>query len=92
VPVPVGKTVEYAIELREMCMTFRKGHRMVLEIRAQDSSAEEPIWYHQTNAVATRHGIQCGGKRPSYLLLPVIPALKRPGAGVPGPESAPRGR
>jgi predicted acyl esterase len=73
VPVPVGKPVEYAIELREMCMTFRKGHRLVLEIRAQDSSAEEPIWYHQTNAAPTRHTIHCGGRRPSYLLLPVIP-------------------
>jgi hypothetical protein len=73
VPVPAGKPVDYAIELREMCMTFRKGHRLVLEIRAQDSSAEEPIWYHQTNAVPTRHTIHCGGKQPSYLLLPVIP-------------------
>ena len=60
------------IQLREMAMTFQKGHRMVLEIRAQDSSVEEPIWYHQTNAVPTRHTIHCGGKGGSYLLLPRI--------------------
>lgn len=72
VPVPANERVEYAVELREMAMTFQKGHRMVLEVRAQDSSIEEPIWYHQTNAVPTRHTIHCGGKDGSYLLLPLI--------------------
>ncbi len=74
VPVPLGEPIEYAIELREMCMTFREGHRLVLEIRAQDSLAEEPIWYHQTNALPTRHTVHCGAVRASHLLLPVIPA------------------
>jgi uncharacterized protein len=72
IPVPVNERVEYAIELREMAMTFRKGHRMVLEVRAQDSSVEEPIWYHQTNALPARHTIHCGGKGGSHLLLPRI--------------------
>jgi hypothetical protein len=73
VPVPMDKPTEYAIELCEFAMTFLKGHRMVLEIRAQDN-AEEPIWYHQTNALPTRHTIHCGGQDGSYLLLPLIPA------------------
>jgi predicted acyl esterase len=72
-PVPAEKAVEYAIELRETSMVFAKGHRLVLEVRAQDTLIEEPIWYHQTNARKTRHTIHCGGTDGSYLLLPVIP-------------------
>ena len=72
VPVPLNQPTEYAIELCEFAMTFLKGHRMVLEIRAQDN-AEEPIWYHQTNALATRHTVHCGGQDGSHLLLPRIP-------------------
>ena len=71
-PVPVNAPVEYAIEIRETSMVFAKGQRVVLEIRAQDTLVEEPIWYHQTSAVATQHCIHCGSN--SYLLLPVIPA------------------
>jgi len=73
VPVPANEVVEYAIELRETSMALQKGHRLVLEIRAQDTLADEPIWYHQTSALETRHTIHCGDGRNSYLLLPVIP-------------------
>ena len=72
-PVPVNEPVEYAIDLRETSMVFAKGHRLVLEIRAQDTLVEEPIWYHQTSAVKTQHTVHCGGKNGSYVLLPVIP-------------------
>jgi predicted acyl esterase len=74
VPVPENEVLEYAIELRETSMAFPKGHRLVIEIRAQDTLADEPIWYHQTSAMETRHTLYCGGNRNSYLLLPVIPA------------------
>jgi predicted acyl esterase len=74
VAVPVNQPVEYAIELRDTAMVFQKGHRLVLEIRAQDALVEEPIWYHQTSALKTKHTVHCGGKHASYLLLPVIPA------------------
>jgi predicted acyl esterase len=72
VSVPLNQPTEYAIELCEFAMTFLQGHRMVLEIRAQDN-AEEPIWYHQTNALPTRHTVHCGGQDGSHLLLPRIP-------------------
>jgi len=75
VPVPVNEVVEYAIELRETSMAFQKGHRLVLEIRAQDTQVEEPIWYHQTSALPTRHTLHFGDGRNSYLLLPVIPGM-----------------
>jgi uncharacterized protein len=63
---------EYAIDLRETSMVFKKGHRLVLEIRGQDTQLEEPVWYHQCNPIPTEHELQIGGEHASYLLLPVI--------------------
>ena len=72
IPVPVGERQEYAIELRETSMVFKKGHQLVLEIRGQDTPIEEPVWYHQCNAIRTEHVLHLGGEQASYLLLPVI--------------------
>jgi predicted acyl esterase len=74
VPVPLGKVQEYAIDLRETSMAFKQGHRLVLEIRGQDTQIEEPVWYHQCNPIPTEHLLQIGGEQASYLLLPVIDA------------------
>ena len=73
VPVPVNEVVEYAIDLRDTSMVILKGHRLALEIRAQDALVEEPIWYHQSSALVTSHTVHCGGAHASHLLLPVIP-------------------
>lgn len=73
VPVPLGEVIEYAIELRETSMVFQRGHRLLLEVRGQDTQTEDPIWYHLCNPHATRHTVHCGPRHPSYLLLPVIP-------------------
>jgi predicted acyl esterase len=72
VPVPAGEMQEYAIELRETSMRFRKGHRLVLQVRGQDTQLEEPVWYHTCNPRKTRHEIEIGGANASYLLLPII--------------------
>ena len=72
-PAPVNEVVEYAIEIRETSMTFLKGHRLVLEVRGQDTQTEDPIWYHLCSPVETRHTVHYGVRHPSYLLLPVIP-------------------
>jgi len=72
-PVPVDAVIEYAIEIRETSMTFLKGHRLLLEVRGQDTQTEDPIWYHLCSPVETRHSVYYGGQHPSYLLLPVIP-------------------
>ncbi len=74
VPVPAGEVLEYAIELKQTSIAFLKGHRLLLEVRGQDTQTEDPIWYHQCSAVETRHTVHYGGKNASYLLLPVIPA------------------
>jgi len=73
-PVPVNDVVEYAIEIKETSMVFLKGHRLLLEVRGQDTQTEDPIWYHLCSPVETRHSVHYGGKHASYLLLPVIPA------------------
>lgn len=61
------------MEIRETSNVFKAGHRLVLEVRGQDSTAEDPIWVHTCNPIVTHHAVQFGGAFESYLLLPVIP-------------------
>ncbi len=72
-PVPPGEVVEYAIDLRETSQVFMPGHRLVIELRGQDTQTEDPIWYHLCNPHGTEHIIHYGGESASYLLVPVIP-------------------
>ena len=72
-PVPPGEVVEYAIDLRETSMVFQPGHRIVLEVKGQDTQAEDPIWYHLCNPYGTWHTLHYGGENASHLYLPVIP-------------------
>jgi uncharacterized protein len=74
IPVPIGELQNYAIDLRETSMVFKKGHQLVVEIRGQDTQIEEPFWYHQCNPIETEHELYLGGEHASYLLLPVIDA------------------
>ena len=68
-----GQSYAYAVEIREVSNLFRAGHRLALDIRGQDSTAEDPIWVLTCNALPTRHAVQFGGTHDSFLLLPVIP-------------------
>jgi len=45
----------------------------VLEIRRQDSPADDPIWFHLCNQVKTLYTIHHDEAHASHLLLPVIP-------------------
>lgn len=69
-----GRAYEYAIEIRETSNVFLPGHRLALDIKGQDSTAEDPIWVHTCNALATRHAVRFGAGQRSHLLLPIIPA------------------
>lgn len=71
VPVPAGEVLDYAINVVETSMCFRKGHRLALEIRGQDTPAEDPVWYHLCNGTPTVHGIHHGKSHPTYVVLPV---------------------
>ena len=66
------------MEIREVSNLFRKGHRIVLDIRGQDSTAEDPIWVHTCNPIVTRHAIQFGDSFDSFLLLPFVPKAGKP--------------
>ena len=68
-----GRSYAYAMEIRETSNVFAPGHRLVLDIKGQDSTAEDPIWVHTCNATSTTHTIEFGGSAESYLLLPIIP-------------------
>ncbi|MEO6747425.1 MAG: CocE/NonD family hydrolase C-terminal non-catalytic domain-containing protein, partial [Caldimonas sp.] len=69
-----GTSYAYAIEIRETSNVFLAGHRLAIDIKGQDSTAEDPIWVHTCNALPTRHRIEFGGPTDAYLLLPVIPS------------------
>jgi predicted acyl esterase len=68
-----GQSYSYAMEIREVSNLFKAGHCLVLDVRGQDSTAEDPIWVHTCNALPTQHIVQFGGNYPSHLLLPIIP-------------------
>ncbi len=72
VPVEKGKTIEYAIEIRETSNVFKTGHRIELLVRGQDAPSEDPIWFHFCNIKETNHTIYHSQEHLSYLLLPVI--------------------
>jgi predicted acyl esterase len=69
-----GHSYFYAMEIREVSNLFKAGHCLVLDVRGQDSTAEDPIWVHTCNAVPTKHVVQFGGTHQSHLLLPIIPS------------------
>jgi putative CocE/NonD family hydrolase len=68
-----GRSYDYCIEIRETSNVFLPGHRLAIDIKGQDTTAEDPIWVHTCNALATRHSVHFGGASQSFLVLPVIP-------------------
>ena len=79
-PVAPGEILEYAIEIMATANLFRKGHRICLEITSLDlptgiggATNAEYIPYHICSSRTTLHHIYHDAKRPSHLLLPVIP-------------------
>jgi hypothetical protein len=68
-----GKVYEYAIDIRETSILLEAGHRIELVIKGQDSSSEDPIWFHLCNLKETKHAIYHSPEYLSYLLVPMIP-------------------
>lgn len=72
-----GEIYPYAIDIRDTSNVFRKGHRIQLLIKGQDSPWEDfAIWFHTNNMKETEHTLQHDAAHPSHLLLPIIPASK----------------
>jgi hypothetical protein len=80
IPVVPGEICEYAIEIMATANLFRKGHRICVEITSLDlptgiggATNAEYIPYHICSSRTTLHRIYHDARRPSHLLLPVIP-------------------
>lgn len=76
-----GEITEYAIEIMATANLFRKGHRISLEIASADmptgvggATNAEYVPNHIASSRTTLHKIYHDARRPSHLLLPVIPA------------------
>jgi uncharacterized protein len=79
-PVVPGEINEYAIEIMATANLFRKGHRICLEITSLDlptgvagATNAEYVPYHICSSRTVVHKVYHDAKRPSHLLLPVIP-------------------
>ncbi len=79
-PVTPGEIVEYAIEILATANLFKAGHRICVEITSLDlptgvsgTTNVEYIPYHIASSRTTLHKIYHDARRPSHLLLPVIP-------------------
>jgi predicted acyl esterase len=78
--VTPSKVEEYAIEIMATANLFRRGHRICLEIASADmptgvagATNVEYIPYHVCSSKTVRHDVFHDVKRPSHLLLPVVP-------------------
>jgi uncharacterized protein len=75
-----GEITEYAIEIMATANLFRRGHRICIDIASADmptgvggATNAEYVPNHIVSSKTTLHRIYHDGKRPSHLLLPVIP-------------------
>jgi predicted acyl esterase len=71
---------EYAIEILATANLFKKDHRIAIEITSLDlptgvagATDAEYVPYHICSSRTTVHRIFHDARRPSHLLLPVIP-------------------
>jgi len=78
--VTPGEITEYAIEILATANLFRRGHRICVEIASADmptgvggATNAEYVANHIVSSRTTLHKIYHDAKRPSHLLLPVIP-------------------
>ena len=69
------EVVECHVEIWPMCMVFKKGHRIRLDVQPRDGvGASAYRHYHADYNIGALNTVHAGGNRVSYLLLPVIPA------------------
>jgi putative CocE/NonD family hydrolase len=80
-PVEPDAIEEYAIEILATANLFRRGHRICLDITSLDlptgvggATNAEYVPYHICSSRTTVHRVYHDAKRPSHLLLPIIPA------------------
>ena len=70
-PIEPGQVILYASDIRMTSNVFLCGHKIRLEIAAQDQV--QACHYHLPHMAEVQHTIYSTRERPSYLLLPIIP-------------------
>ena len=69
--------VECQVEVWPTSMVFAKGHRIRVDVQPRDGSGSAPYThYHADYNAGAQNTIHSGGDKPSYLLLPIIPAQR----------------
>ena len=72
-----GAVVECQVEIWPTCMVFKKGHKLRLDVSPADGAGTQHFThFHADYNQGAETTIYSGGDKPSYLLLPVIPAGK----------------
>jgi predicted acyl esterase len=69
-----GEIVEVQVEIWPTSMVFRKGHRIRLDVQPRDGTGSAGYMHYHADYNTGTNTLHAGGARPSYLLLPVIPA------------------
>ena len=70
-----GGTVECQVEIWPTSMVFRKEHKLRLDITPCDGVGTAHFTHYSADYNAgAENTIYAGGEKPSYLLLPIIPA------------------
>jgi uncharacterized protein len=69
-----GEVVQVEVEIWPTSMVFRKGHRLRLDVQPRDGVGSQSYMHYHADYNTGTNTIYAGGERPSYLLLPVIPA------------------
>ena len=69
-----GEIVEVQVEIWPTSMVFRKGHRIRLDVQPRDGVGSQGYMHYHADYNTGTNTVHAGGDKPSYLLLPVIPA------------------
>jgi len=70
-----GEAVECQVEVWATSMVFKKGHRIRVDVQPRDGVGSAPYThYHADYNAGAQNTIYSGGDKPSWLMLPIIPA------------------
>jgi hypothetical protein len=69
-----GEIVEVQVEIWPTSMVFKKGNRIRLDVQPRDGIGSQGYLHYHADYNTGTNTVHAGGDKPSYLLLPVIPA------------------
>jgi uncharacterized protein len=69
-----GEPVEVQVEIWPTSMVFKKSHRIRLDVQPRDGVGSVHYTHYHADYNSGANTIHAGGDKPSFLLLPIIPA------------------